>query len=674
MLRIERNGWTDTIGLATLFTMVRADIPNVHQPGVLEPVATSEFRPGYAMDRLFTYLSLDIPIGVHSIYDVCRIQSELPMGTFSFGDRHVIADRKYDRWRDVKRYGGLRSDIVSLPKHPLRFKKTNWDRETNVVDPSYHCDFTMDRESTRFWSNITAWSYGGVPIRRYTPPLGQPDSTHLFQGVVLSYVGSQPVFSVDLVGNSPNIGNLVRSDTTLVSEDLLGKTVAFPENSGYARNTLYYRNFKFSSFGSAEEGGMVIEYDFENLASSTRGLSLPPVGIPVVSHTYHVTLTIGCKISYKSRGFVALPQSYPVDVDYQYSIGYYFDLINSWGNFTVPSAWLWPTGSGNLNAQVHLSSPHIVGKPGSTRDVPTLFSNTPILTGLITPGESALNKFSNFVDSIHPHIRSAACLSSNDALSKFTSESNFLESIPELPAMLKSIKDISRFGHLLKSLYKRDPHVIKETIDLMADGYLWYKYGGKPLVADVLESKRIAQEYFAEMDVMSQSLPGHLYGEFSYQVPDRVPTLEGKVLVTVRTKMVLRQSPSGILAFVLALNDVGLLPTMARIWDLVPFSFVIDWFTNLGDRYAAIDGMVIRSLVEVDYYIHTYSYRLYLNPGAYVPLQRRSNGDQPYLKVYIREISLYHPLILSDRYDFFPPTALKKRKLAAGALLWSSAT
>lgn len=39
------------------------------------------------------------------------------------------------------------------------------------------------------------------------------------------------------------------------------------------------------------------------------------------------------------------------------------------------------------------------------------------------------------------------------------------------------------------------------------------------------------------------------------------------------------------------LESLGVTPNMQNIWDLVPYSFVVDWFTNLGDFFKAVDGM-----------------------------------------------------------------------------------
>lgn len=41
------------------------------------------------------------------------------------------------------------------------------------------------------------------------------------------------------------------------------------------------------------------------------------------------------------------------------------------------------------------------------------------------------------------------------------------------------------------------------------------------------------------------------------------------------------------------LRDWDLFPTFANLWDMIPYSFVIDWFTNLGDLFSALDSQLM---------------------------------------------------------------------------------
>lgn len=49
------------------------------------------------------------------------------------------------------------------------------------------------------------------------------------------------------------------------------------------------------------------------------------------------------------------------------------------------------------------------------------------------------------------------------------------------------------------------------------------------------------------------------------------------------------QASKGLPALIRQLDSLGALPTLARAWDLVPYSFMIDWIINVGDILSSID-------------------------------------------------------------------------------------
>lgn len=53
------------------------------------------------------------------------------------------------------------------------------------------------------------------------------------------------------------------------------------------------------------------------------------------------------------------------------------------------------------------------------------------------------------------------------------------------------------------------------------------------------------------------------------------------------------------------LRNVGLFPTMENLWDLVPFSFAIDWFADVGDFLSVLDSN--QQLAELEIPVSVYS-------------------------------------------------------------------
>jgi hypothetical protein len=50
----------------------------------------------------------------------------------------------------------------------------------------------------------------------------------------------------------------------------------------------------------------------------------------------------------------------------------------------------------------------------------------------------------------------------------------------------------------------------------------------------------------------------------------------------------------------IGLNQYGLFPGLYNLWDMIPFSFIADWFSNLGDELQDIDQSIFFSYYEVN--------------------------------------------------------------------------
>ena len=56
---------------------------------------------------------------------------------------------------------------------------------------------------------------------------------------------------------------------------------------------------------------------------------------------------------------------------------------------------------------------------------------------------------------------------------------------------------------------------------------------------------------------------------------------------------------SGIMSYVHKLANWDLLPTSANLWDFIPFSFVVDWFVDIGGLLESIDSAAMASSLDV---------------------------------------------------------------------------
>lgn len=166
-------------------------------------------------------------------------------------------------------------------------------------------------------------------------------------------------------------------------------------------------------------------------------------------------------------------------------------------------------------------------------------------------------------------------------------------------------------------------------------------------------------------------------GSFDFNFPSgefgrRVSSLE------VRTKVVARRDYDSVLSKVLGVDALGLLPTASNAWDLIPLSFVLDWFVGLGDRLKDIERNALLVALGPTYLVHSYLIRSPLEDDELerMGVQRfgiaGTGSTEPELRVYVRDVSLHPPPPRDSRYDFHMPSRLPFWATAT-SLLWQLA-
>lgn len=144
------------------------------------------------------------------------------------------------------------------------------------------------------------------------------------------------------------------------------------------------------------------------------------------------------------------------------------------------------------------------------------------------------------------------------------------------------------------------------TSDFLADTWLEYSYGWKPLLKDVHDVAESAANYLNQTQ-----------GEF-FVAKTRVSAEKNTFTETIvsdttlkfwgSSKIVLEMCvrykiPPGAMSFA---NAFGLNNPLEVAWELVPFSFIVDWFLPVGDAIRALtgfNGLVFKSGYKS--FIHT---------------------------------------------------------------------
>lgn len=257
-------------------------------------------------------------------------------------------------------------------------------------------------------------------------------------------------------------------------------------------------------------------------------------------------------------------------------------------------------------------------------------------------------------------------VSSSDAVSDFRNEvgKNYLESIAELHQVLSMVPNLKPFFRFVQLVPRAKLlSAAFSLVDFASQTYLLTKFGLMPFKDDILSLSAVYDSVLAKLR-RDYTIPQILRGKSTFVLTDG--PLENFVLTT-RTKISVSLPSDSLILSTLPLSSGGLDPSFANLWDLVPFSFVLDWFFNLSKRFEAIDSSFYMMTANVDYCVHSYTLRSPLE-GLIVDGEFDFN-DVEYT-YYDRAISKFYPGPRQEHYDWLAKT-IDPPMLIAGSLLWT---
>lgn len=181
----------------------------------------------------------------------------------------------------------------------------------------------------------------------------------------------------------------------------------------------------------------------------------------------------------------------------------------------------------------------------------------------------------------------------------------FLIELRDLPWMLKSAGDGIRFA---KSLSKLEKDALWDIPYQAADKFLGYEFGIKPLVRDLRNMVGFMSNVSKKLDDLDQlysqagtgqsksstvytdvaeNSPGDYYLTGLYQETNRfhfVVQTERKKWVSMKWRPIgpPPENDAGKLALAISLA-YGLNISFSTLWEAMPWSWMVDWFSNIGD-------------------------------------------------------------------------------------------
>lgn len=205
---------------------------------------------------------------------------------------------------------------------------------------------------------------------------------------------------------------------------------------------------------------------------------------------------------------------------------------------------------------------------------------------------------------------------------------------------------------------KLEPFILKSLRDIQREGignaaarkYLEYVYGWRPLMQDIHDLIARGKEKAQAPLLLSASTsterggagPSFSYEDYSTKEVSRYSTVNFSD--RVNCTLVARVDPE--YAGVRALNQLGLVNPLSLAWELVPFSFVIDWVLPIGSvlqSYTApaglkfVTGSVSRRVKASAQYESTTNIFNQVYP-AYMGVKTQAGGGTFRYEGYAREI------------------------------------
>lgn len=270
------------------------------------------------------------------------------------------------------------------------------------------------------------------------------------------------------------------------------------------------------------------------------------------------------------------------------------------------------------------------------------------------------------------NLRPSAFHSASDALNKHIEvlSANHLENLTQLSGLLSILPNLSKLPKLVSRLAQRDPAAVIDLIDYITDAIIKFRYAQSPTASDTIEL--VTTDVLAELKSLLKSETYTLYGDFFWEFPEVDNFMgDGRLTLRTRTKVNLTVDLTTLVSTYLTANAMGVLPSLSNVWATLPFSFVVDWFTNMDDRLKSIDNQLLWLCVRTNWCLHSYKVSYYPSTdllGSY-ELESPVIDDPFHVTAYIRELSMIMPLLRESSYDFLAPNH-GPDPVIVGALAW----
>jgi hypothetical protein len=279
------------------------------------------------------------------------------------------------------------------------------------------------------------------------------------------------------------------------------------------------------------------------------------------------------------------------------------------------------------------------------------------------------------VEEVSGDIRYSSFLSTNDAMNEVTHSLNtdMWQTISKLGSLSGQIPEISlAFKSLISLVSGHSIDSIKEALDILTQIRLQHQFQWRPEFDLLTKQLPEISKVVSAIDKLSRTEDVVCRGTFHFDFPKGEFGREESRLVT-RSRLVVGRNSFASLTNLLDLRALGVLPSPSVGWDLIPFSFVVNWFSGIGARIRDLETSAFVLSVDIKVFTHSYLItspllddELALSGFSHSALP---GSEPPMIRFYVREVSRHVPRIGVGRYDFRLPTRLPDWA-TAGSLAW----
>lgn len=227
--------------------------------------------------------------------------------------------------------------------------------------------------------------------------------------------------------------------------------------------------------------------------------------------------------------------------------------------------------------------------------------------------------------------------SSKDALAQYTGglENNYIETLSEIRQILGPLDTLKAAKVFLTSNYRGG---FLPFLKWLANARLAYAFGLIPTITAAQDLYENLGPFIDKFESGYYTRSQTVHGKWSQLLEDQQPF--DNVVVTCRSKVRIRPNLDSFMPFIIAAEGVGLLPSLSRVWDLVPYSWLLDTFVDVGSVLDYADYSYFRMLFDIEYSVHSITVRNYYTSADASRFNFRNvdEANPAHAKLYLRYI------------------------------------